>query len=474
MIAGSALHVTAADALNGASIVRDDAGAMDVRTPEAPWAYAVMLPIDAPATHDDAVVGVRTRVDVEVLAGDVGLFLTDADARTAIGEVVVKAGAGRATVVVNGNPAARRLCVRSGAAGGAHVKVHGIATSVRRRFDVTYIIDDVLPAMLRTPGEPALAAIASALSSHRKQSVSPQDIGALQCTRAPIAVPLERIFADPLGTVVLEETARLTALLPTYDASKMDWRSGYLGPDYFEKYFRQSTIRVCHLIEQLRELGLTRGSVLEIGSLCGQFAMPLARLGYDVTAVDRYRAFRGAYAGFVAHLRRAGVRVVEADRHDENDIIAGLGHFDAVISVAVIEHIPHSPREFLTMLASRVRPGGLLALDTPNVARYWNRRRLADGSSIHQPIEYQFYAPVPFEGHHREYTAGEMRWMLEQVGCRDVRTRMLDYNPFQYRELWADHVEALLATTVDPSLADTVLVAGQVSGDAESLSPSNA
>ena len=474
MIAGSALRVTAADALNGASIVCDQSGALEVWTPDVPWSYALMLPVDAPDTLEESIVGVRARTDVEVLSGAAGMFLTDAAGRTALGEVVVDAARGRSTIVLDGSPASRRLCIRSGAGGAAHLRVHGVTTRLRRRFDITEIIDNVLPVMLRMPGEPALAAIASGLSSRLKRHVSAQDIGALECARAPIAVPFERVFDDAVGRFVLDETAQLTALLPTYDASKMDRRSGYLGPDYFEKFFRQSTIRVYHLIDQLRELGLSRGSVLEIGSLCGQFAMPLRRLGFDVTAVDRYRAYQGAYAGFVTHMRKAGVHVVETERHDETEIIAALGQFDAVISVAVIEHIPHTPREFLGMLASHVRPGGLLVLDTPNIARYWNRKRLAEGLSIHPAIEDQFHSTIPFEGHHREYTAQEMRWMLEQAGCRDVRTRMLDYNPLQYCELWADHVEALLATTVDPSLADTVLVAGQVSGDPESLSPSNA
>ena len=130
--------------------------------------------------------------------------------------------------------------------------------------------------------------------------------------------------------------------------------------------------------------------------------------------------------------------------------------------MAVIEHIPHTPREFLGVLAGHVSPGGVLALDTPNVARYWNRKRLADGLSIHQPLHDQFQSGIPWEGHHREYTAPELTWMLEQVGCRDVRSRLFDYNALQFPELSAQHLEAVLAAAVDPSLADTVLAAGRM------------
>ena len=52
--------------------------------------------------------------------------------------------------------------------------------------------------------------------------------------------------------------------------------------------------------------------------------------------------------------------------------------------------------------------------------------------------------------------------MLEQAGCQDIRTRLFDYNLLQFADLWPDHLDALLAMTVDPTLADTILVSGSV------------
>jgi hypothetical protein len=79
-------------------------------------------------------------------------------------------------------------------------------------------------------------------------------------------------------------------------------------------------------------------------------------------------------------------------------------------------------------------------------------------------VEDLFFADIPYEGHHREYTAAEMKWMLERMGCRDVRTTLFDYNLLQFAELSVEHIDALLAIAVDPTLADTVLAKGVVSG----------
>lgn len=112
--------------------------------------------------------------------------------------------------------------------------------------------------------------------------------------------------------------------------------------------------------------------------------------------------------------------------------------------MAVIEHIPHTPRFFLEMLANHVRFGGALALDTPNIARYWNRKWLAEGRSIHQSIAVQYNTDIPYEGHRREYTAAELRWMLEQVGCEAIQERQFDYNLLEFPALCHEHIAALL------------------------------
>jgi len=332
-----------------------------------------------------------------------------------------------------------------------------------RTLDITAVIDSVLPVMLTSPGTPALESISKALAV-RGQVVTAGEIGALTC-QGPVVSAFERLFEDPLGRTVIEETRRLIALLPSYDPSRLDGHNAAFSREFFANYLRQSAIRVLRLARLLRDCGMTGGTVFEVGSLFGQFAATLQRLGYNVTVIDRYKSQNGAFDGYVRYLRELGVHVVEAERGNEAELTAALGHFDAVISMAVLEHIPHTPREFLKMLISHVRPGGWVALDTPNIARYWNRRQLNEGLSIHQDLKVQFACDIPYEGHHREYTAAEVAWMLEQSGCRDVRLAQFDYNLLQFDELAGDHLDALLKIAVDPGYADLILAVARVPSD---------
>jgi 2-polyprenyl-3-methyl-5-hydroxy-6-metoxy-1,4-benzoquinol methylase len=448
----------------GASLCPAAGGAVDLRGPAAPWAYALAMPLDGDRGVDQTTVGVRFVVDLEVLSGHVGLFAGKHVDGDPLGDEQTLAPAGRVTVRVDGDTSTWRLCIRNRGEGGTVVRLHSMCWYVRRAFDITSFADELLPILLKHPGAVALEAIASAISVSAAEPVEPDEIGALECGGAPLPMPFDRLWDDPLGRCAADTSRGLIELLETYDPSKRDPRHGYGNRKYTELYLTQSTMRVYHLARELEAAGVGRGSILEIGSYFGQFALTLQRLGYRVTAVDRYRAFNGALDAYVSYLRGEGVEVIETDPDGEGDAVERLGAFDAVVAMAVVEHIPHTPREFLRRLAAHVTPGGLLALDTPNHARYWNRKRLATGLSTYQPIEKQFYAGIPYEGHHREYTATELIWMLEQVGCRDIRCRMFDYNLLQFTELWPDHLQALLAMTVDPMLADTMLAIGRLGG----------
>jgi 2-polyprenyl-3-methyl-5-hydroxy-6-metoxy-1,4-benzoquinol methylase len=440
--------------------VEQRGGYLDVFGPDRAWAQAISLSL--PATSSDrSVVGLRLVVDLEVLAGTLGVFAAASDGTKIGQEAVVLARTGRTAVVLD-VPAAITLCFRNGDTPPARAHVHGVRAFLRRRFDLTNIIDPLLCSLLKEPGSAALAEVALALSRQEGRVIETDEIGELSCGGPPNPIPFEQLWHDEIGREVLRNTNALVDLLSTYDPNRMDPRNGYLGRDFFGAYLKQSIIRVYHCVRQLREAGINGGAVLDVGSLFGQFAVTLQRLGYRVTAVDRYRTYHGALDGYVEFMTREGIEVISTTRENELEAVTKLGEFDAVLSMAVIEHIPHTPRLFLESLASHVAAGGLLVMDTPNIARYWNRRHMAMGESIHQPIENQYLADVPYEGHHREYTKSEMIWMFEQVGCHDIRTRLFDYNLLQFSDLWPDHREALLAMTVDPTLADTILISGAI------------
>jgi len=276
-----------------------------------------------------------------------------------------------------------------------------------------------------------------------------------------IDVPHVRMWR-PEDAEAVRAAEDLRGLLSTYDAEAFRRHAGYVNPESTAKYLRMTALRVAHLLDLLRSFDVRPGaSVLEVGSLFGSFALPLARLGYRVTVSDRYGTMDGALDAYVGLLKAEGVAILSSTREHEEAEIAALPTFDAVIAMAVVEHIPHTPRPFLESLLRRVRPGGVLALDTPNLVRYWNRKRLAAGETIFQPLEMQYPCDPPWEGHHREYTPAEMTWMMGQIGLEGIDLRMLDYNMLQFERIDRPHIECLLACIADPTMADVILVGGR-------------
>lgn len=241
--------------------------------------------------------------------------------------------------------------------------------------------------------------------------------------------------------------------------------NGALSWENFRKYLYMNNARVCALVRDLRRRGVS-GTVLEVGSLAGSFAIPLARLGYKVTVADRYSSMGGAYDELISWMRELGITVVDTTAETEYTTIPALGRFDAVISMAVIEHIPHTPRLFLEMLRGVTKPGGILALDTPNLVNYWNRMKFAAGESVFAPIAVQYHSPLPFQGHHREYTVEEVEYMLRQIGGTDVHIETFDYNCLQFETLTRNHIDYVLSMLGDPKLAGIILATAVMRGSA--------
>lgn len=442
---------------DGAAVFAAENGHVRVITPTARWHYAAgfRLGHEAPSV-------VLALVSCRV--GEVGVaVLAEDGSKPVASETMVRAGV---TQLVTA------LVDRAGEP-GRWLMIRNAAAATASECDVLAIFAGDVPSLELTDADVARALRnPSAAKEHCVRQAWPEDVMAeLAVTDLPLEVvppraplrlpPADTLWHGAIESVVLQSAEDIIGLLHSFDPLAVDPHVALLSDESMPLYLRMNVVRVVRLVESLRRRGVETGTVLEVGAWFGSFALSLARLGYEVVACDRYESYGGAFAGHTAFMENSGVQIVSTRREDELEQIASLGQFDVVLAGAVIEHVPHTPRFLLEALYGAVRPGGLLLLDTPNVARYWNRRALELGQTIFQPLDEQYVCEPPWEGHHREYTAAEFEWMLHRVGCEDVGVEFVDYNMLQFSELSAEHCECLARIVEDPSQADTLLATGR-------------
>jgi SAM-dependent methyltransferase len=86
--------------------------------------------------------------------------------------------------------------------------------------------------------------------------------------------------------------------------------------------------------------------------------------------------------------------------------------FDVVLYCEIIEHLLMNPVHTLTEIRRVLKPGGLLVVTTPNVARFGNVLAMVDGRSIYDP--YSGFGP--YGRHNREFSMTELIRLLEFAG----------------------------------------------------------
>jgi 2-polyprenyl-6-hydroxyphenyl methylase/3-demethylubiquinone-9 3-methyltransferase len=105
-------------------------------------------------------------------------------------------------------------------------------------------------------------------------------------------------------------------------------------------------------------------TALDVGCGAGLLTEPLARLGAKVTGVD---ATPEVIEVARSHADAMGLEI----DYRMGDVAALQGTFDLVTCMEVIEHVAE-PAAFVSALAARLAPDGLLIMSTPN-ATSWSR-----------------------------------------------------------------------------------------------------
>lgn len=164
--------------------------------------------------------------------------------------------------------------------------------------------------------------------------------------------------------------------------------------------------------------------VLDVGCGAGLLAEPLARLGAEVTGVDAAAENIAA-----AQDHAAGSGLVITYRHGELGAL-GLGRFDLVTAMEVIEHVADKPA-FVAELTRHLAPGGLLILSTPN--RTARSRLLLIGAA-------EALGAIPRGTHHWDdfITPEELGELLAAAGLEMGQPRGIAFSPAKGLHLSAD------------------------------------
>ena len=167
--------------------------------------------------------------------------------------------------------------------------------------------------------------------------------------------------------------------------------------------------------ESLKPLAGRRA--LDVGCGAGLLAEPLARLGAEVTGVDAAEETIAAARG---HAAGAGLAI---DYRQGELAALGLGTFDLVTAMEVIEHVADKPA-FVRQLSGHLAPDGLLVISTPN--RTPQSQLLMVGLA-------EAVGAIPRGTHDWDdfVTPGELRDLLAAVGLEMGAPRGIAFSPMR-------------------------------------------
>ena len=200
--------------------------------------------------------------------------------------------------------------------------------------------------------------------------------------------------------------------------------------------------------------------ILEIGLGGGQVSFLLHKLGYDIYGLDD--DIGGTQDKEGLGQRHPGVKcevcALEQDRFPYHD-----DFFDFAVSMMVLEHIPCSPKHFLSEILRILKPGGSVFLAQPNGARFTIRASALLGRSPYgAPIDAWFHTPTKdYQGHTREYTLKEVRYMFESIGFHVSHQGWCNMTFFETVKRNLKAQVTFLTTMIFKSTRDTTFIVGK-------------
>lgn len=110
------------------------------------------------------------------------------------------------------------------------------------------------------------------------------------------------------------------------------------------------------LLQQLRELGISKGTLLDIGAGKGEVLRIAREAGWETTGIETSSKFADHAACY------SGAQILRKPL-EHCDFASNA--FDAVVLGAVLEHL-YNPDQVIKEVARILKPGGALFIDVPN------------------------------------------------------------------------------------------------------------
>ncbi len=184
--------------------------------------------------------------------------------------------------------------------------------------------------------------------------------------------------------------------------------------EWLATYRRQHRTRLAadlRIVEQHLSIG---ARILECGAVPLLMTGTLAKLGYEVSAVDiAPERFTGTIAHLGLDVRKCNIETEPPPFED--------GTFDAVIFNELFEHLRINPIQTLREVHRVLKHGGVLLLSTPNLRSFRGIKNLLVHNQGHAASadvyrQYEKLETLGHMGHVREYTTREVAQFLTRIG----------------------------------------------------------
>lgn len=231
----------------------------------------------------------------------------------------------------------------------------------------------------------------------------------------------DKIYQEAVRTVFAHWTALMQEELAAHCHS---WRPGLFD---FKNYLQASSLRFYKAYRAFAKETDERQRVCDVGGFWGVFPLTLKQIGYEVAMTESLKYYGESFKALFEGIADAGVEIFDYDPFEPDATLPQT--FDVVTVMAVLEHYPHSLKNFMTNTRALLKPDGVLYIEVPNIA-YWPKRvALMRGQTPHAQASEIYLSDVPFIGHHHEFTISELRDLARLSGLKILEEDFFNYTP---------------------------------------------